>query len=61
MSDEIINKSENVENILNGFKDALKNVKETVPLTFCITNFVTVTDCANAALKRNCSFNFLYN
>ena len=27
MSDEIINKSENVENILNGFKDALKNVK----------------------------------
>ncbi len=50
MSDEIINKSENVENILNGFKDALKNVKETVPLTFCITNFVTVTDCANAAL-----------
>ena len=50
MSDEIINKSENVENILNGFKDEIKNVKETVPLTFCITNFVTVTDCANAAL-----------
>ena len=50
MSDEIINNSENVEKILNGCKDALKNVKETVPLTFCITNFVTVTDCANAAL-----------
>lgn len=51
MTDEIIiADSENVKNALNGFQNALKNVKEISPLTFCITNFVTVTDCANAAL-----------
>ena len=56
MTDEImLNDSENVNNILNGFLDALKNVKEMSPLTFCITNFVTVTDCANAALAIGAS------
>ena len=56
MTDEIIiSDSENVKNALNGFQDALKNVKEISPLTFCITNFVTVTDCANAALAIGAS------
>ena len=56
MTDEIIiADSENVKNILNGFEDAVKNVKEVSPLTFCITNFVTVTDCANAALAIGAS------
>ena len=56
MTDEIIiADSENVKNVLNGFPDALKNVKEISPLTFCITNFVTVTDCANAALAIGAS------
>ena len=56
MTDEIIIRdTENVKNILNGFEDALKNVKEISPLTFCITNFVTVTDCANAALAIGAS------
>ena len=56
MTDEImLNDSENVNNMLNGFSDALKNVKEMSPLTFCITNFVTVTDCANAALAIGAS------
>lgn len=56
MTDEIIIKdTENVNNILNGFAEALKNVKEISPLTFCITNFVTVTDCANAALAIGAS------
>lgn len=51
----IIKETENVKNILNGFPNALKNVKEISPLTFCITNFVTVTDCANAALAVGAS------
>ena len=56
MTDEIIiADSENVKKILNGFPNALKNVKEISPLTFCITNFVTVTDCANAALAIGAS------
>lgn len=56
MTDEIIiTSSKNVENILNGFEKAVNNVKENVPLTFCITNFVTVTDCANAALAIGAS------
>ena len=56
MTDEIIiADSENVKNALNGFQNALKNVKEISPLTFCITNFVTVTDCANAALAIGAS------
>lgn len=29
---------------------ALKNVKEKIPLTNCITNYVTINDCANAVL-----------
>ena len=56
MTDEIIIRdTENVKNIINGFANALKNVKEISPLTFCITNFVTVTDCANAALAIGAS------
>ena len=56
MTDEIIiTDSENVKNVLDGFGNALKNVKEISPLTFCITNFVTVTDCANAALAIGAS------
>lgn len=56
MTDEIIiTESENVKEILNGFQDAVGNVKEISPLTFCITNFVTVTDCANAALAIGAS------
>ena len=56
MKDEIlIADSENVKKILNGFPNAVKNVKEISPLTFCITNFVTVTDCANAALAIGAS------
>ena len=56
MTDEIIiNDSENVKNVLNDFENAVKNVKENAPLTFCITNFVTVTDCANAALAIGAS------
>ena len=56
MTDEIIiADSQNVKDILNGFSNALKNVKEISPLTFCITNFVTVTDCANAALAIGAS------
>ena len=31
-------------------KDALTTVRETVPLVHCITNYVTVNDCANALL-----------
>ena len=56
MTDEIIiRNTENVKNILNEFENALKNVKDISPLTFCITNFVTVTDCANAALAIGAS------
>lgn len=56
MTDEIIIRdTENVKNILNEFENALKNVKDISPLTFCITNFVTVTDCANAALAIGAS------
>ena len=29
---------------------ALKNVRSTTPLVHCITNYVTVNDCANALL-----------
>ena len=37
---------------LNNFalKAALENVRATVPLVHCITNYVTVNDCANALL-----------
>lgn len=30
--------------------NALKNVREKIPLTNCITNYVTINDCANAVL-----------
>lgn len=39
-----------IKKILNNTKNALKNVKDQTPLTHCITNTVTVNDCANAAL-----------
>ncbi len=56
MTDEIIiAESENVKKVLNEFENAMGNVKEISPLTFCITNFVTVTDCANAALAIGAS------
>ena len=32
------------------FGEMLKNVKEQVPLVHCITNYVTVNDCANILL-----------
>lgn len=32
------------------FKNALENVRNTVPLVHCITNYVTVNDCANVLL-----------
>lgn len=51
MSEEIIIKdSENIKSILEEIKIAYKNTREQTPLTQCITNFVTVTDCANASL-----------
>lgn len=31
-------------------KNALENVRNTTPLVHCITNYVTVNDCANALL-----------
>lgn len=37
------------------FARRLKLVKETAPLVLCLTNFVTVTDCANAALAIGAS------
>ena len=37
------------------FKRALALVKEKSPLVLCLTNFVTVTDCANAALAIGAS------
>ena len=56
MTDEIIiAESENVKKVLNEFENAMGNVKGISPLTFCITNFVTVTDCANAALAIGAS------
>ena len=38
------------EKIIEKIKDLIKNFKEKCPLTHCITNFVTVNDCANAVL-----------
>ena len=42
----MINKNEIIEKI----PDTLNKLKEKTPLTQCITNFVTVNDCANAIL-----------
>lgn len=36
--------------IIKGSINALKNVREKIPLTNCITNYVTINDCANAVL-----------
>ncbi|WP_295612677.1 hydroxyethylthiazole kinase [uncultured Methanobrevibacter sp.] len=43
------------EKILEKIPDLIKNVKEKCPLTHCITNFVTVNDCANAVLAIGAS------
>ena len=46
----------NKENkLLNKIPELMKNVKEKSPLTQCITNFVTVNDCANAVLAIGAS------
>lgn len=51
MTNEIIKENtEKIEEILNGIEEAMENVKAKSPLTHCITNFVTINDCANAAL-----------
>lgn len=47
--------------ILKETKEALKNVKEENPLTYCITNSVTVNDCANAVLAIGGSPIMAYN
>lgn len=36
--------------ILENISEVLKEIRETVPLIECMTNFVTVNDCANAIL-----------
>jgi hydroxyethylthiazole kinase len=38
----------NDDEIIKGSINALKNVRENFPLTNCITNYVTINDCANA-------------
>ena len=43
------------EKILEKIPDLIKNVREKCPLTHCITNFVTVNDCANAVLAIGAS------
>ena len=40
----------NENNILSKIDKTLKNIQEKNPLTHCITNSVTINDCANAAL-----------
>ena len=46
----------NKENeILEKIPELMKEVKEKSPLTHCITNFVTVNDCANAVLAIGAS------
>src|SRR5450830_1176193 len=37
------------------FTKILQNVKEKTPLVHCITNYVTVNDCANILLACGCS------
>lgn len=48
----MINKEEKK---LEKIPDLIKNVREKCPLTHCITNFVTVNDCANAILAIGAS------
>ena len=38
------------EDLLNNLENTLKEYKEKTPLTHCITNSVTINDCANAVL-----------
>ena len=46
----------NSENeLLEKIPELMKNVKEKSPLTHCITNIVTVNDCANAVLAIGAS------
>lgn len=40
----------NEENLLNSITETLSQIKEKNPLTHCITNSVTINDCANAVL-----------
>ena len=40
----------NVEYIKENLKNSLENVRKNNPLTHCITNSVTINDCANAVL-----------
>lgn len=40
----------NVEDIKGNLKNSLENVRKNNPLTHCITNSVTINDCANAVL-----------
>ena len=51
MVKEIIKENtEKTKEILEKTDKVMENVHEITPLTHCITNFVTVNDCANAAL-----------
>ena len=45
----------NKENLLKKIPQLLEEVKNKNPLTHCITNFVTVNDCANAVLAIGAS------
>lgn len=45
----------NKEKLLQKIPELLKEVKSKNPLTHCITNFVTVNDCANAVLAIGAS------
>jgi len=45
----------NEDKILERIPNLIKNVREKCPLTHCITNFVTVNDCANAVLAIGAS------
>ncbi|MCQ2964414.1 MAG: hydroxyethylthiazole kinase [archaeon] len=47
--------------ILNEVKKSFRKVKEENPLTYCITNSVTVNDCANAVLAIGGSPIIAYN
>lgn len=38
------------KSIINKIPETLKEIRETVPLIECMTNFVTINDCANAIL-----------
>ena len=40
----------NIEDIKGNLKNSLENVRKNNPLTHCITNSVTINDCANAVL-----------